>query len=96
MKLQEEMLIVSQKEVAEDIFELVLQGDLVDDMEMAGQFLQLKVPSQKLLLRRPISISSWNKQEKRVHYSIVEVIKPREPTFCQKWLQDNQWIFLVL
>ena len=64
MKLQEEMLIVSQKEVAEDIFELVLQGDLVDDMEMAGQFLQLKVPSQELLLRRPISISSWNKQEK--------------------------------
>lgn len=47
MKLQEEMLIVSQKEVAEDIFELVLQGDLVDDMEMAGQFLQLKVPSQE-------------------------------------------------
>ncbi|BDM75721.1 dihydroorotate dehydrogenase B (NAD(+)), electron transfer subunit [Lactococcus garvieae] len=64
MKLQEEMLIVSQKEVAEDIFELVLQGDLVDDMEIAGQFLQLKVPSQDLLLRRPISISSWNKQEK--------------------------------
>ena len=65
MKLQEEMLIVSQKEVAEDIFELVLQGDLVDDMEMAGQFLQLKVPSEQLcFLRRPISISSWNKQEK--------------------------------
>ncbi|WP_180376145.1 dihydroorotate dehydrogenase electron transfer subunit [Lactococcus garvieae] len=62
MKLQEDMLIVSQKEVAEDIFELILQGELVDAMHIPGQFLQIKVPSHDLLLRRPISISSWNTQ----------------------------------
>lgn len=62
MKLQEEMLIVSQKEVAEDIFELVLQGELVKAMQDPGQFLHIKVPSQALLLRRPISISSWDSE----------------------------------
>ncbi|MFC4652291.1 dihydroorotate dehydrogenase electron transfer subunit [Lactococcus nasutitermitis] len=61
--LQEEMRIVSQREVARDIFELVLSGKLVQDMAVTGQFLNIKVPSESMLLRRPISISSWNKED---------------------------------
>lgn len=61
-KLQEMMTVVSQREVARDIFELVLAGDLVQDMEVAGQFLHIKVPNDTMLLRRPISISSWDKK----------------------------------
>lgn len=60
-KLQEMMTVVSQKEVARDIFELVLSGELVQDLDIAGQFLHIKVPNDTMLLRRPISISSWDK-----------------------------------
>ena len=63
-QLQENMTIVSQREVARDIFELVLSGELVADMRLSGQFLHLKVPNETMLLRRPISISSWDRQKK--------------------------------
>lgn len=61
MKLQENMTIISQKEIAKDIFELVLSGEIVQDLEQTGQFLNVKVASDSLLLRRPISISEWDK-----------------------------------
>lgn len=60
--LQEMMTICRQQEVAHNIFELILSGTLVQDVQEPGQFLNLKVPSETMLLRRPISISSWNKQ----------------------------------
>jgi dihydroorotate dehydrogenase electron transfer subunit len=60
MKVQEMMTIVSQREVARDIFELVLTGELVNDMQMPGQFLHIKVPNDSMLLRRPVSISEWD------------------------------------
>jgi len=53
---QEEMLIVSQEEIARDIFELVLKGDLVSTMLQAGQFVNVKTGDSGLILRRPISI----------------------------------------
>lgn len=58
--LQEMMTVVSQTEVAKDIFEMVLKGQLVQDMRVPGQFLNIKVPNDAMLLRRPISISSWD------------------------------------
>lgn len=62
--LQENMTVVSQCEIARDIFELVLTGDLVQNLNKAGQFLNIKIPNDAMLLRRPISLSSWNKAER--------------------------------
>ena len=62
----EVMRVVSQEEIAPTIFELVLEGDMVEDMK-AGQFLHLRVPDDAHLLRRPISISSIDKSKKQCH-----------------------------
>lgn len=56
--------IVSQKEIAEHIFELTLQGELVHDMKEPGQFVHLRVSDhQEPLLRRPISIAKITKSK---------------------------------
>jgi len=57
MHLQEEMTIVSQRELASAIFEMKLTGKLVKEMKQAGQFLHIRVPRYDLLLRRPISLA---------------------------------------
>ncbi|WP_142557383.1 dihydroorotate dehydrogenase electron transfer subunit [Streptococcus mitis] len=62
----EVMRVVSQEEIAPAIFELVLQGEMVEDMK-AGQFLHLRVPDDAHLLRRPISISSIDKPNNQCH-----------------------------
>ena len=62
----ETMKVVSQKEIAPAIFELVLQGEMVEAMK-AGQFLHLRVPDDAHHLRRPISISSINTSKKQCH-----------------------------
>ena len=56
MILIEDLTVVSQREIAPRIFEMVLKGDMVADMQL-GQFVHLKVPDPSNLLRRPISIS---------------------------------------
>ncbi len=63
--LKEVMTIVSQREIAPSIFEMVLTGDLVQQME-AGQFLHIRVPDASKLLRRPISISEIDKDKEQV------------------------------
>ena len=62
----EVMRVVSQEEIAPAIFELVLEGEMVEAMK-AGQFLHLRVPDDAHLLRRPISISSINKSQNQCH-----------------------------
>lgn len=54
---QEMMKVVSQVKLAPAIYELVLTGDLVKEMEVPGQFIHIKVPRADLLLRRPISLA---------------------------------------
>jgi len=50
--------VVSQKEIAKNIFELTIYGELVREMTEPGQFVQLKITdSFDPLLRRPISIA---------------------------------------
>ena len=61
---QEMMIVVSQKQLAPKIFQLVLTGDLVNEMGKPGQFLHIKVPREDLLLRRPISINQIDKTMK--------------------------------
>ena len=58
----ERMTIVHQAEIAHNIFELTLQGELVQEMT-PGQFVHIKVgDSFEPLLRRPISIANINKE----------------------------------
>lgn len=60
---QEKMTIVAQELIATNIFELILHGELVQDMT-PGQFVHVKVSdSQEPLLRRPISIANINKEK---------------------------------
>lgn len=62
----ESMRVIEQEEIAPAIFELVLEGEMVEAMK-AGQFLHLRVPDDAHLLRRPISISSIDKVKKQCH-----------------------------
>jgi NAD(P)H-flavin reductase len=48
--LKEDLLIVSQREIAPRIFEMKLSGEMVLDMA-PGQFLHLRVPDPSKLLR---------------------------------------------
>ncbi|WP_307342186.1 dihydroorotate dehydrogenase electron transfer subunit [Metabacillus malikii] len=59
---QELMVITKHEKIAEHIFQLTLQGELVAEMGNPGQFVHLKVSDGSTpLLRRPISISEINK-----------------------------------
>ena len=60
MRKQEKMTIVSQTEIARDIFEMVLKGDLAKTMLTAGQFVNVKIGDGGFILRRPISICNVN------------------------------------
>lgn len=60
---QEWMTVSSQRRIAENIYELTLQGELVQEMNEPGRFVHLKANSQMLpLLRRPISIASIDRR----------------------------------
>ena len=61
--LKEDLLIISQREIAPRIFEMRLSGEMVLDMA-PGQFLHLRVPDPSKLLRRPISICQIDKVNK--------------------------------
>jgi dihydroorotate dehydrogenase electron transfer subunit len=64
MIVKELMKVLSHKELAPAIFELVLQGQLVQEMQEPGQFVHVKTSdSNDPLLRRPISICSINHNE---------------------------------
>ena len=63
--LKEDLTIVGQREIAPRIFEMVLAGQMVAEMEV-GQFLHLRVPDPSKLLRRPISISEIDKEKGQV------------------------------
>lgn len=53
--LREDLVIISQKEIAPHIFEMKLSGNMVLEM-IPGQFLHIRVPDASKLLRRPLSI----------------------------------------
>ncbi|MBO9130236.1 dihydroorotate dehydrogenase electron transfer subunit [Bacillus sp. 165] len=63
---KELMTIIKQQEIAANIFELVLQGELVAQMGEPGQFVHVKVTEgASPLLRRPISICNVDKEKKQ-------------------------------
>ena len=60
----ERMTVVHQAKIAHNIFELTLQGELVQEMN-PGQFVHVRVgESFEPLLRRPISIANVNNEMK--------------------------------
>ena len=69
---QEIMKIVQQRPLAPRIYELTLEGELVQEMKFPGQFLHIRVPRADLLLRRPISINSIDRENNacRIIYRI--------------------------
>jgi dihydroorotate dehydrogenase electron transfer subunit len=67
MKRKEICDVISQKEIANDIFELTVKGEMTNEIVSPGQFVHIKVAgSHDPLLRRPISISSYNKNDKTI------------------------------
>ncbi|AZP04378.1 dihydroorotate dehydrogenase electron transfer subunit [Jeotgalibaca ciconiae] len=70
--MQVELLeIVSNKEIAHNIYEMVLKGEMVSSMNRSGQFLHLRMNDPNLLLRRPISIASIDEDTCTLLYRIV-------------------------
>ncbi|WP_144614584.1 dihydroorotate oxidase B electron transfer subunit [Bacillus cereus] len=64
MMQKQNMIVVNQKEIAKNIYELVLQGTLVKQMNEPGQFVHIKVAEGIApLLRRPISICNVDQEK---------------------------------
>lgn len=62
MKKDQKMVILNQKELAKNIFEITLKGDLSEYVQ-TGQFVNIKVNEESYpTLRRPISICNLDKQ----------------------------------
>ena len=57
-KLQGMMTIVSQREVASNIFEMVLKREVVEEMDLPRKFLHLAVHNARMLIRRLMTIYS--------------------------------------
>lgn len=67
MKRKELCKIISQSEIAQGIYELTIQGELTNEINAPGQFVHIKVTnSMDPLLRRPISISSFDKNKQQL------------------------------
>lgn len=59
--------IISQKEIAADIFELTIEAELVSEIAAPGQFVHIRVAAGlDPLLRRPISISSVDTEKSQL------------------------------
>ncbi|HEY9570836.1 MAG TPA: NAD-dependent dihydroorotate dehydrogenase B electron transfer subunit, partial [Metalysinibacillus sp.] len=60
---QERMTVVRQAQIAKNIFEITLRGQIVQDMS-PGQFVHVRVTDAlEPLLRRPISIANVDKEK---------------------------------
>jgi dihydroorotate dehydrogenase electron transfer subunit len=65
--MKEDVKVVSQKEIARNIYEITVQGEVVASMTSPGQFVHLRVSDQYTpLLRRPISICDVDLENKEL------------------------------
>ena len=60
--------IKSNREIAKDTFEMVLEGD-TSDVTAPGQFVNIKL--EGFFLRRPISVCDWNEESLTIIYKVV-------------------------
>ncbi|TFB23350.1 dihydroorotate dehydrogenase electron transfer subunit [Filobacillus milosensis] len=59
--LQQDLSIVSNKVIAKDTYEMVLEGDLVQQIKRPGQFIHIKIGEGfSHMLRRPFSIADYS------------------------------------
>ncbi|WP_275450345.1 dihydroorotate dehydrogenase electron transfer subunit [Neobacillus bataviensis] len=59
--------IISQREIAADIYELVVKASLVNQIKAPGQFVHIRIANAlDPLLRRPISISSFHHEKEEL------------------------------
>ena len=67
MIVQDKMIIMSQQNIAHNIFEMTLTGKLVGEITSPGQFVHIRASdSYDMLLRRPISIASINEEKSEI------------------------------
>ncbi len=59
--MKEEMVVVRHEQIAENIYRLIVHGEIARQIEQPGQFVHVKVTETTPLLRRPISICDINK-----------------------------------
>lgn len=62
--------ILSNREIANNMFEMALEGD-TSDIKAPGQFINIRI--KELYLRRPISISSYKEGELTIIYKVLGV-----------------------
>ena len=82
MILVEDLTIVSQREIAPRIFEMVLKGEMVADMQV-GQFVHLKVQIQVSSFVARFLSQRLTMTRKRQLLSTVWSV--REQLFCLRW-----------
>jgi len=68
MKKTEVFEIISNENIARDIFKMVLKAD-TSFIERPGQFVNITIPS--LYLKRPISICDWNEDSFTLIFKVV-------------------------
>ncbi|ATO43841.1 MAG: dihydroorotate dehydrogenase electron transfer subunit [Loigolactobacillus coryniformis] len=54
---QEKLKVIKQRQLTADVFELTLKGAMAKATTTAGQFVDVKIPDDRLLLRRPFGIA---------------------------------------
>ncbi|KRN28777.1 dihydroorotate oxidase, electron transfer subunit [Lactobacillus selangorensis] len=71
--IQEKLTLVAQEQLTDNVFEMVLKGQMAHEPVTPGQFVDVKVPDESLLLRRPFGIASVdpNRDEIRLVYRTV-------------------------
>lgn len=80
---KEQCVVIEQQEIASSIFELTLKGNITLEMGEPGQFVHLKVTNGfDPLLRRPISISSINKDNRQ--FTMIYRTEGRGTTLLSK------------
>lgn len=81
--------VISHHEIAENIYELILCGELTSEMTEPGQFVHVKVSSGlDPLLRRPISIANIDHEKKE--FTLIYRAEGRGTTILSKKMPGDE------
>ena len=74
MEKQGMMTIVSNTQLAKDVYEMVLEGEVAKSVTAPGQFINIKLDDgQTTYLRRPMSIHDYDENHITLAYKVVGV-----------------------
>jgi len=86
--------VISNEKIADKIFRMELQGDIVQEMTTPGKFVNIKVNnSYEFLLRRPISICEIISELKEGE--IVDILGPLGKGYDLEVLEEGQTALIV-